>query len=383
MNNQLPDNPKHFDTCVVGGGLAGLSSAILLAKQGHRVILFEKETYPFHKVCGEYISMESRDFLISLGLVYQDLNLPVINRLLLTAPNGNALQQPLPLGGFGISRRLLDNQLKILAEKAGVIVLDGCKVLDIQAENGGFKVLTKEDEYWARSCLGAFGKRSLLDVKWRRPFINQKGGKLHNLVAVKYHIQTNAEVQTIALHQFRNGYCGLSAIEEGRYCLCYLTRASEMKPYTSVGAFEKAVLWKNPHLREVLSTCAHYYDKPLTIAQVSFHKKSQVENGILLMGDAAGLIAPLCGNGMSMALHAGKMAAELTHQFLQGNLSRLQMEQQYISQWKLAFGQRLIAGRLLQGIFGNPLLSNIFVAMVKKMPRIGAWLIKQTHGQPF
>src|SRR5687767_13939717 len=95
---------KYYDVGIIGGGLAGLSASIVLAKAGYSVILFEKETYPFHKVCGEYISLESWDFLISLGLQLDSLNPPLINNLLLTSPDGSLLKQKLPLGGFGISR---------------------------------------------------------------------------------------------------------------------------------------------------------------------------------------------------------------------------------------------------------------------------------------
>ena len=116
-------NEKLYDTAVVGGGLAGLCLSIQLSKVGHSVILFEKETYPFHKVCGEYISMESFPFLESLGLPLSEMNLPIIKNLQLSAPNGNLLQMPLPLGGFGISRYKLDAALKNIAEENGVTVL--------------------------------------------------------------------------------------------------------------------------------------------------------------------------------------------------------------------------------------------------------------------
>ena len=74
-----------YDAAIIGGGLAGLSLAIQMARKGYSVVLFEKEKYPFHKVCGEYISMESWPFLLSLGLDLSALNLPKIDTLNLTA----------------------------------------------------------------------------------------------------------------------------------------------------------------------------------------------------------------------------------------------------------------------------------------------------------
>ena len=120
-----------YDSAIIGGGLAGLGLSIQLAKKGYKVILFEKETYPFHKVCGEYISMESWPFLQSLGVPLPDMQLPLIKKLIVTAPDGNLLQEDLPLGGFGISRYTLDALLKDIAIKHGVTVKENCKVADV------------------------------------------------------------------------------------------------------------------------------------------------------------------------------------------------------------------------------------------------------------
>ena len=98
-----------YDVAIVGGGLAGLSLSIQLIRQGHSVILFEKEQYPFHKVCGEYISLESWDFLNDLGVDLNAMNVPIITKLQVSSVNGKLLEQALPLGGFGISRYKLDN----------------------------------------------------------------------------------------------------------------------------------------------------------------------------------------------------------------------------------------------------------------------------------
>ena len=109
--------PQHYDVTVIGGGLAGLSTAIQLAKNNYKVALFEKEQYPFHKVCGEYISLESWDFIESLGLPLAQMQLPLIKKLIVTSPNGNYLQHDLPLGGFGISRYQIDFKLKGIRRK--------------------------------------------------------------------------------------------------------------------------------------------------------------------------------------------------------------------------------------------------------------------------
>src|ERR1700726_3628235 len=87
-----------FDVAIIGGGLAGLSLSIQLAKAGYSVAVFEKEEYPFHKVCGEYVSFENWNFLEELGLPLSDWHLPLIKHLLVSAPNGHYIECNLPLG---------------------------------------------------------------------------------------------------------------------------------------------------------------------------------------------------------------------------------------------------------------------------------------------
>src|SRR6185503_11517226 len=93
---------------------------------------------------------------------------------------------------------------------------------------------------------------------------------------------------------------------------------------------------------------------PVAISQISFDKKNLVEDHILMVGDAAGMITPLCGNGMSMALHASKIAAEQIQNFLSGIISRETMEKNYVAQWNKLFANRLKMGRALQNYFIVP-----------------------------
>ena len=373
-----------FDIAIIGGGLAGLCLAIQSAQKGYKTILFEKEQYPFHKVCGEYISLESWDFLVSLGVPLQQWNLPVIKKLKATDVSGMEYCFNLDLGGFGISRYKLDNCLHQLAVTKGVTVKTQTKVLNAVLKEETFEIETVNDNYVAQLVAGSFGKRSNLDVKWNRHFVLQKKGKLNNYIGVKYHIKFPTEQDTIALHNFENGYCGISAIEDGKTCLCYLTTAQNLqKAGNSIAKLEQQILGANPQLKTIFAGVTVLYSQPLTISQVSFSKKNQVENNILMLGDAAGMITPLCGNGMSMAMHSSKLAFNCMDDFLNKKLTRMQMEANYKQNWQTNFARRLWVGRKVQQLFGSNYSTALFLKIMKRIPGLASMVIKATHGQPF
>ncbi|MDB5223842.1 MAG: NAD(P)/FAD-dependent oxidoreductase [Chitinophagaceae bacterium] len=379
-----PLGEQGADVTVIGGGLAGLSLSIQLSKAGYNVILFEKEKCPFHKVCGEYISLESWGFIKRLGLDLEELNLPVIKKLIVSSPNGKCIEQELPLGGFGISRYTLDYELSKIAKHTGVKIYEETKVNDIVFKDDRFNILMSAFTIQSKVAAGTFGKRSNLDVKWSRDFIRKKNNKLNNYIGIKYHVETNFPVDTIALHNFKDGYCGISKIEDDKYCLCYLTTAQNLKANNnSITEMERNILHKNPFLKQIFSSVEFLPSFPVTISQISFDKKLQVENNVLMIGDAAGMITPLCGNGMSMALHGSKIAFTCIDDFLQKKISRKQMEEQYAKEWKQQFAGRLRMGRTIQRLFGKEMLTNLFISFVKPFPSIIRTLIRSTHGKPF
>jgi menaquinone-9 beta-reductase len=384
FNNLYTLSAIHYDIGIVGGGLAGLALAIQAAGAGYKVVLIEKETYPFHKVCGEYISLESWPFLQSLGVPLQQLSLPIIKKLTVSAPNGKFLQHNLPQGGFGISRYKLDNLLKEIAVKNGVSVLENCKADNIVFNKDNFIIKTFTDEITCTICCGSFGKRSNMDIKWNRDFIQQKPNNLNNYIGVKYHVKINFPDDAIALHNFKDGYCGISQIEDGLCCVCYLTTAGNLKKSNNnIADMEALILHKNPHLKNIFRQADIVYNKPVTISQISFAKKTQVQNHVLLIGDAAGMITPLCGNGMSMALHGSKIAFEKIKQYLNNEISRDEMEFGYTAEWEKTFSARLKTGRLIQRFFGSEWVTNIFITVVKRNKWLMTRIIKLTHGEPF
>ena len=378
------DQLTKYDVAIIGGGLAGLSLAIQCAKSGFSTALYEKETYPFHKVCGEYISLESEDFLASLGISIRDLQLPIIKNLNVTDGYGNLYNFALPLGGFGISRFMLDEMLYNIALQAGVYVFTNTKVQNIIFNNQQFAISTNQYQHKATIAVGSFGKRSNLDVKLKRPFINNKKGGLQNFIGIKYHIKYAYPNDLITLHNFKNGYCGISKIEGDKYCLCYLTTADNLKDNnSSIKQMEASVLYKNPQLKYIFNNAEFLYKEPLAISQISFSKKAQVEDHILMIGDTAGLITPLCGNGMSMALHASKLAFTEIKAYLQQDISRKDMELNYTYNWKEQFAKRLFIGRLVQRLFGGNLSTYFFLKLMNSNRWLANKLITATHGKTF
>ena len=373
-----------YDLAIVGGGLAGLALSIQIANAGHTVILFEKEQYPFHRVCGEYISLESWDFLVSLGVDLESLNISHIKKIMVSDIHGNFFEQALPLGGFGISRYKLDHLLAGMARQSGVVVKEQTRVNDIRFIDGGFIVESSQGNFKAKVAAASYGKRSNLDIKWKRPFILAKKNKLNNYIGIKYHVNYNFPVDLIALHNFKRGYCGISKVEADRYCLCYLTNADNLQNSgNDIKKMEKNILSSNPHLRKIFEECEMLLEEPVIISQISFDKKNSIEDHVLMVGDAAGMITPLCGNGMSMALHACKIAAEQIKNFLQGTISRESMEKNYWSKWNKLFAARLRTGRMLQRLFDSQWLTTFMIRLGRSFPGLIRALIKKTHGKSF
>jgi len=363
---------------IAGGGLAGLVSACLLAKKGVAVTLAERKTYPFHRVCGEYISNETIPFLKSNNLL-PDLHLPQINQFQLTSVNGKSAELTLDLGGFGISRYTLDHFLYQQAISLGVNVLLNTEVEDIRFENEMFEIKTNHQTLQADVVLGAFGKRSRLDVKLHRDFIQARSP----YAGIKYHIRTNHPSNTIALHNFKGGYCGISEVDGNKQTLCYLTHRNNLKQYGNIADMEKAVLYKNPFLKSIFENAEFLYVKPEVINEISFARKTPVTNHILMTGDSAGMITPLCGNGMAMAIHSAKIASELVLEFCNNRVTRTELEREYTHKWNALFARRLWAGRQIQKLFGAEWTSNLAVNLVGRVKPVAGWLVKQTHGDIF
>ena len=368
---------------IVGGGLAGLSAALQLNKYGLDVTILEKKVFPFNRVCGEYVSNEVLPYLKSLGICIDELNPSSLNRLAITAISGSKVCIDLDLGGFGLSRFRFDNLLYEKARANGVRFMTGIKVNDIHLEEDQFTLkLSGGAIFRADLAIGAFGKRSNLDQKLNRPFFLQRSPFL----GVKYYIKTDFPSDVIQLDNFNGGYCGICKIEDNKYSLCYLINNRHLKECGSLDAMEETILFKNPHLMRLFKESKFLDTSRQVINEISFAGKSLAEGHILFCGDAAGMITPLCGNGMAMALHSGKIVADTVYQHLQTDprlANRNILEANYIRKWKHIFALRMSAGRIIQTAFLQPGMSSMGVSLFKRYPYLLKLLVKKTHGELF
>lgn len=377
------ENNTLYDCAIAGGGLSGLCLAIQLADKGWRVVVFEKNTYPMHKVCGEYVSMESYGFLESLGLPLQEWDLPLITELGISAESGFMLEARLALGGFGISRYTLDDALYRLALAKGVTVITACKVQNALPLPGTqlVSIETPKGLFTAKVACGSYGKYT---PAFARQQDRKEPDRGRNYIGVKYHIKTDLARHRIELHNFKNGYCGVSKVDKDWYCLCYLSSAESLRQHgNDLATLEDQVLCKNPHLKRYFQDAEFVNRQPLSISNIQFHEKQSYSGHLFLLGDAAGTISPLCGNGMSMGMRASQLLASHIHSYLRGNLTHQALVNGYRQAWREAFHRRIQTGYYLQGLFGKKIATHVALRTLHLLPGLTQKIISMTHGQPF
>jgi flavin-dependent dehydrogenase len=371
--------PRNRGAVIIGGGLAGLVGAILLARKDIPVTLIEKKKYPFHRVCGEYISNETKPFLLKENLFPGEFSPPEIDELELTSTSGRQARIALDLGGFGISRYVFDHFLYQKAVAEGVAFLLETEATKIVQHESEFEIHAGESILAADVVVAAHGKRSRMDHAMNRSFITRRSP----FIAVKYHTRIDLPASRIALHNFRGGYCGVCRVENDITNFCYLSHGDNLRQYKTIPAMEEAVLFRNPFLRNIFSTAEFVFEKPEVINEVSFETKNPVEQHVLMVGDAAGMITPLCGNGMAMAIRSASMACDWIVPFIKGVTSRQTMEHGYEREWNEMFSRRLWIGRKMQSLFGGEAASNMAVNIATHAQGVARSLVRLTHGQAF
>lgn len=367
-----------YDALIIGGGLAGCSAAILLAQRGFRVLLLEQKRYPVHKLCGEFLSGEAAGALARLGTLDRlcEAGAQKIEHARLVDSGGKSFECRLPAPALGISRYRLDPILWRRAGECGADCRDGITVRSIQGDlDKGFDVETTAGDYSARLVIAAHGKRSRLDKSLAR-----KPAARHSpYVAFKAHFRGDRLADTIEMFGFPGGYCGVSPIENGLVNVCWI--AHEKALARAGGSVESMLLNlpQNPALAHRLKNLAPV-DKFTGVSHVVLGAKGTFAGDICLAGDSAGMIAPLCGDGMAMALRSGEIAAGAAGDFLCGRSDRKRYQATYTRAWNREFATRLAIGNLAHPAAISPPVAQLSLATLRLFPALGAWLIKKTRG---
>lgn len=369
-----------YDAIIIGAGLAGSSAAIRLAGAGRHVLLLEKHRYPVHKLCGEFLSVEVGEAFARLGVLeaVRRAGATSIDAALVTTADGAVLREPLPGTALGLSRYRLDPLLFAHARARGADAREGMTVRDVQGDlERGFTVEAGGASFRGRVVLGAYGKRGRLDGRLARPFLRERTP----FVAFKAHYEGVDLGGVIELHAFDGGYCGLLQVEAGRVNACWISHERLLKAAgRDPDRMAAEALAQNPVLAERFGAMRRVSERFEAVSQVSFARKGTFVRDICMIGDTAAMIAPLCGDGMAMALRSAELAAGPVDGFLEGTLAAQELRDAYTAAWEDDFGTRLRLGRWVHHGLTRPRLAGLGLRLCRVLPGLGGWLIRHTRG---
>lgn len=368
-----------YDVAIIGGGPAGSSLAAELARAGRRVILFEKEPMPRDKLCGEFLSTEVAGICTRLGVHDRMLGSGAqpIRQVRCSAPDGIELNVQLPGTAYGLSRRAFDQILFTHAADSGADVRDGTSVAAIKgALEHGFELDADQTRYAARLVVGAYGRRATLDRKLERPSL--RTGR--PLVAFKAHHNGALSEHQVELHTFDGGYCGLLVAEDKLTNVCWIAHERHLKEAggSPESLVDRIAAW-NSRLGRRMADLARV--EPFqAVSRLDFRRKELFAQDVLLIGDAAGMIAPLCGDGIGMALQSALLAAPLIEEFLDGRSTAPRLKRRYELAWRREFRTRMHVGRLLQNFFVRPQLLGPGLRLAAAFPQVAQRFVTLTRG---
>jgi flavin-dependent dehydrogenase len=294
---------------VIGGGVAGGAVAAHLARTGREVILIERKPGPHDKVCGEFISGEAVHYLRGLGIDLTALGAVPISTVNVHTPRA-AVGCTLPFPAVSISRRALDDAILQQASAGGADLRRGRAVRSLRRlDQRWIAELDDGSNIVAMDAFLATGKHDLRG--WKRP-----PGRQNDLIAFKLHLrivaaQISALDSRVELFLFPGGYAGIELVENGLLNLCLVIRNGH---FARLGSGWDALLSmlraKFLRLHHVLAGAEACWDRPLAIASIPYGLVQSRADGPWCLGDQAAVIPSFSGDGIAIALHSARMAAD-------------------------------------------------------------------------
>jgi flavin-dependent dehydrogenase len=340
-------NVTNVDIAIVGAGPAGSTLAALLARRGHSVALIDRDTFPRDKLCGEFLSYDALPIIDALGVNLDGA--PEITNCRLVGRH-RTYGFDFPHSARGVSRMLLDDALVrcAVANGAQAITATATKVTRDSVTFDGGTVR-------ARVVAGAWGRWGRFDQQLGRAFVRDRS---HRNFGFKRHYRktSGADRGTIELYSFAHGYLGVNDVEGGITNICGLVHASRLRGHKGRwDAFVESIRAEERPLDELYARHAPAQDGFLSSEPVIFRARSAVEDGIFMIGDASGVIDPLTGNGMAMALQSALVAAPFIAAALE-NGDRQLSENAYRSRHAQLFAHRIAWSRRVAFLLSRPAL---------------------------
>jgi len=387
----------HWDAVVVGAGPAGSATARHLARGGARVLLLDRERFPRHKPCSEYLSPETTRLLQRLGddvLAAVEEAAPArLYGMRVVAPNGvsmcgrfasehEELHPPRPYS-FALPRATFDLLLRDAAERAGAVVRDDVVVEDLVRDHGTVTgVLTRtagdrRERLDARVVVGADGLNSLVA---RRLGLARRSPPYR--VAFTAHVGAVAGVGDVGeLHVSDWGYVGLGPIGGDVTTVALVLPLGAVRGRAGeIRARFFAELDRFPGLRGRFDPRRLEREVLVTGPFARWSRRAVADHGgALLVGDAADFFDPFTGQGIYSALRGAELVADVLVPVLETGapVTRAALAP-YRAARRAAFGTKWVLERLIGMGVGWPALTNRVVSRLARRPGLADLMVGAT-----
>lgn len=352
------------DVAIVGAGPAGSTLAALLAGRGVRVALIDRDRFPRDKVCGELLSYDALPVLEPLGVIEEldRVKAPRIERCRIIGSR-RMYEFDFPHAARGVSRYFFDDLLVRTAKAKGAEIREGHPVTDLR-------------ELEAKVVAGAWGRWGRFDQQLKRSFVRDRD---HRNFGFKRHYRGTHPEGVIDLHSFRRGYLGVNAVEGGITNICGLVHASRLAGHKGRwDTFIETLRAEERPLERLYAAHEPAQDDYLSSEPVIFRSRSAVEGGVFMVGDASGVIDPLTGNGMAMAVQSALLAAPLLLRLVEQPARRAEIEETYRRTHQRFFASRIAWSRRAATLLSRPRILDAALSAVHTKS-IGELLLRRTR----
>ena len=356
---------EHVDVAIIGAGPAGSTLAALLAKRGVRVALFDRDAFPRDKLCGEFLSYDALPVLAPLGVLdaIDAAGAPRIERCRVIGSK-RTYEFALPHTARGVSRMFFDDLLLRTAASNGAQRFDG-------------QTVTSLDEIRATVIVGAWGRWGRFDQQLQRGFVRDRSHR--NFGFKRHYLAASPRRDSIDLYSFSRGYLGVNAVEGGITNICGLVHASRLSGHKGRwDSFIETIRAEERQLEALYATHEPAQDGYLSSEPVIFRARSAVEGGVFMIGDASGVIDPLTGNGMAMAIQSALLAAPMLLRLVETPALRTRLENEYRRAHHAFFAPRIAWSRVVAKLLSRPRLLDAAMAAVRS-PRAGETFLRRTR----